>query len=68
MEANIVRVPIDVDIIATIISPPICTMGIRDEKIRAAKPILEKTSNKIGYPTSFTTFVLISSMLVSLFK
>ena len=42
-----VNVPNDVDIIANMIRPPICTRGIRDEKIRAPNPMLEKTSNKI---------------------
>ena len=40
----------------------ICINGIKEENISAPNPIFEKTSNKIGYPTSSITFKLISSM------
>ena len=48
IDARMVKVPIDVEIMAKAINPPICISGIKDENMRAIKPILEKTSNSMG--------------------
>jgi hypothetical protein len=47
-EANKVRAPMDVDIIAKIINPPICAKGIIVDKSNAPNAILDQASKMIG--------------------
>ena len=64
-EASRTRVPREVEIIANTMSPPIYCTGKKTENINAPKPILDPASNKIGYPTSFTTsLVTFFSLLI----
>ena len=58
-----VRVPIEVESMAKIISAPICVNGIKDENIRAPNPMFEQTSNRMGYPTLFITSKFVFSIL-----
>ena len=61
MAAKKVNAPIDVEIIAKIINPPICARGIIVDNKRAPNAILDHASNIIAYPTlSIVSFDILS--------